>query len=371
MCQVLLTKSDEHYHKVGFYFQFYSHIAPIYITNPFSTSEQLSLKEMRELYGEENIRSFFRNAKGVCEMQELMYDCFVRLLDCEYDEEGIREIADKHHISYEKAEEFANNMLSYSEFYEYLAETCPNLHSRVLVLPEGMKELEKEAFSDDCKISKVVIPRSMEKIEKNAFHGSLIDEVDFPSAFSTYCYFEEGVFTGCKFLKTVCMGEAVEFYDRERPFEDSEYIRDILAGNQPCPQEIFDYMETDEKSMIAAAVCRPEYQQTNGQKYPYLEQYLKDNIDSVIYDLFYHVFDSKLMLNGTLDNVKDYAFHECKPELESLKLMFDVMADKDNISEFMSEVIEMTNRTHSPELRLAMFDYQAQKNIYPDRLELL
>lgn len=83
---------------------------------------------------------------------------------------------------------------------------CPRKKSGEIKVPEGVKNLEKEAFCM-CEMSSVVLPSTLETIGSNTFNACTnIEEIKIPEGVVTI---EAGAFAGCDALKKVTIPKSV------------------------------------------------------------------------------------------------------------------------------------------------------------------
>lgn len=78
---------------------------------------------------------------------------------------------------------------------------------RIMVIPEGVKEIEEDAFSYTTGIANVFFPKSMEQIGRSAFAYSTIYTLDFKSPLKEV---EPYTFKRCDNLQVVSMSEGTE-----------------------------------------------------------------------------------------------------------------------------------------------------------------
>ena len=362
-----VLENANHYHAIGLKIEpqiptdltFEEKIPPQ--TNPFRFKNFYQpVSDMLLFSKEEDIRQFFKDAQEIVKMHEMLYDCLVELPECKYDTEEIQKIADRHKIPYELAENFANGDISMSEFYHELVPYQSALSNTVLVLPEGMKALPESAFAEDFEIEKVIFPKSMEEVGKNAFFNcAYLKEIVFPDYFrSSYgCCLKEDAFTGCQRLESIpVIPDDINSEEYNNPFTETEYMKDILSGEKKCEESLFWNCNAEEQYHIASVRIGEQ---------DYLDKFLKENIDSVIYEM---LWCSETDLETT-ENLINFMFENCEPDLDTLKLVFDTTANQENIQEFMKRIIEYTERTNHMGDRIAMFDYQKEKGIYPPSIE--
>lgn len=131
-------------------------------------------------------------------------------------------------------------------------------------VPDGVKEIGEEAFSENSSIKKVVLPNSVEKIKYNAFFGcENLEEIDLndellsigSSAFSN-CKklvkislgsslndFGSGVFAGCDALETLSLDSKNEKFSYEDGVlynKDKTTLYEMLSGRKNTTYQMPD-----------------------------------------------------------------------------------------------------------------------------------
>ncbi|MCR5061068.1 MAG: leucine-rich repeat domain-containing protein [Saccharofermentans sp.] len=102
-----------------------------------------------------------------------------------------------------------------------------------VIFPEGITEIEDNAFRDRTDIKGVIIPDTVQTVGRNAFNGCInLEEVVIPDGVSIYSY----AFYGCEGLKRLTMPHNTE-YNLNEGFESFagctgiEYVK--LTGSDP------------------------------------------------------------------------------------------------------------------------------------------
>lgn len=94
-----------------------------------------------------------------------------------------------------------------------------------LILPEGVKVIEKLAFANNRRIKTVSLPETLERIEIGAFSGCLaIEELTLPESL---IYIGGDAFSGCDSLKTINIPEGVEKIN-DLTFYGCENLEEII-----------------------------------------------------------------------------------------------------------------------------------------------
>jgi hypothetical protein len=131
-------------------------------------------------------------------------------------------------------------------------------------VPDGVKEIGEEAFSENSSIKKVILPNSVEKIKYNAFFGcENLEEIDLndellsigSSAFSN-CKklveisigislndFGSGVFAGCDALETLNLDSKNEIFSYEDGVlysKDKSTLYEMLSGRKNSTYQMPD-----------------------------------------------------------------------------------------------------------------------------------
>ena len=146
--------------------------------------------------------------------------------------------------------------------------------SQVLVLPEGTKVIEAEAFYGDTSIREVVLPEGVETIGERAFANSGVTKVNLPESVE---YIAPDAFDGCDGVTVIVVaGTAGEEYAKAANVK-YEYVR------QETPAEDFTYT-------IENGECT-------------ITRYTGDDADVVI---------PEMIEGGKVTGIGDKAFYKCE-----------------------------------------------------------
>lgn len=126
-----------------------------------------------------------------------------------------------------------------------------NKESKIIIIPDGTKQINDEAFIDFTNLEEIIIPDSVEHIGKGAFKGcsSLkkvrlsnnlhlledfafsecenLEEIDIPKSLHYYSY---GVFSHCHNLKKINAHNEIDFID-DLAFFDCKSLTDFHISN--------------------------------------------------------------------------------------------------------------------------------------------
>ena len=94
---------------------------------------------------------------------------------------------------------------------------CTSLQN--VVLPKNLKTIAENLFKDCTALKTITLPDSIETIYKDAFQNSGLESITIPDSvkqiangdYDSYHRYGSGVFSHCKNLKTVTIGNGIEF----------------------------------------------------------------------------------------------------------------------------------------------------------------
>lgn len=282
--------------------------------------------------------------------QNFLYDCFVELPKL-YDklttqnqlvmQEKMSEFAYRHGLSeYMTYNVAKGDFSSYGQLIKEMQQRCL-LKSDEVVLPEGMKEIPEEAFLGNDSIRKIIIPASVEKIGKGAFsYCEKLEQIEFHEGSSLF-QIESEAFAGSKKLLEINAPDSAHI--RFNAFLETEYLHQLITGQQFCPDNVFEPMYLEDK----VRVCTMSQNLSETAK----EFLMLSPVNAVGFSL-------------VDDEFKDYA-------AERVKNVIDLAGTKENIAEIMKTVVEETEENYDYAVRAEIMDYQKEKGLFPDKNELI
>ena len=282
--------------------------------------------------------------------QQFLYDCFVELPKL-YDEQTIqnqvimqekmKDFAYQHGLSENMTYNIAKGV--YASYGHLIKEMQLRglLESDEVVLPDGMKEIPKEAFLGSDSIRKVIIPASVDSIGREAFSCcEKLEQVEFREG-SNLLLIEAEAFAESKKISEINIPDSANI--QFNAFFETEYLYQLIAGQRYCPDNVFEALHDEDK----VRVCTMSQNLSETAK----EFLMLSPVNAVGFSL-------------VDDEFKDYA-------AERVKNVIDLAGTKENIAEIMKTVVEETEENYDYAVRAEIMDYQKEKGLFPDKNELI
>ena len=165
--------------------------------------------------------------------------------------------------------------------------------SQVLVLPEGTKVIEAEAFYGDTSIREVVLPEGVESIGERAFAGSGVTKVNLPKSLT---YIAPDAFDGCDGVTlTIISGTLGEQFAMEHEFG---FLHKIASAK--------DFTITKFIGEIDPLIIIPDT--IEGCKVTAIGDHA---FDGIFDDVRNPAKRTQLILPDSITHIGDYAFNNC------------------------------------------------------------